>query len=53
MFRLLVIPHYYFQRVATFHTTNKVFVHPTIVFFGIGTYEFNRKTRSSAVSGKV
>jgi len=53
MLRLLVVPHYYFQRIATFHTKNKVFVHLTIVFFSIGTYEFHRKTRSSATAGKV
>ena len=68
MFRLLVVPHYYFQRIGYFHTTNKVFLHPMIhrqdilpvESTGLVQYrlvcrenEFNRKTRSSAASGKV
>jgi hypothetical protein len=68
MFRLLVVPHYDFQRIGYFHTTNKGFLHPMIyrqdnlpaqstASFSIVSFvaedEFNRKTRSSAGSGKV
>jgi hypothetical protein len=67
MFRLLVVPHYHFQRIGYFHPTNKGFVHPMIhrqdtcrtatASFSIVSFtakiEFNRKTRSSAASGKV
>ena len=55
MFRLLVVPHYHFQRIACFHTTLPV--ESTPPSFSIGSFaaedEFNRKTRSSASSGKV
>ena len=66
MFRLLVVPHYYFQRIGYFHTTNKVFfiddsqtrrLPAATAPFSIASFaaedEFNRKTRSSAASGKV
>ena len=68
MFRLLVVPHYHVQRIGYFHTTNRVFLHPMIhrqdtlpaqptASFSIASFaaedEFNRKSRSSAIPGKV
>ena len=54
MFRLLVVPHYHFQRIACFHTTLPA---ESTASFSIGSFvaedEFNHKTRSSAASGKV
>jgi hypothetical protein len=54
MFRLLVVPHYHFQRIVYFHTTLPA---ESTAWFSIGSFdaedEFNRKARSSAPSGNT
>jgi hypothetical protein len=54
MFRLLVVPHYHFQRIAYFHATLPA---ESTAWFSIGSFdaedEFKRKTRSSAPSGNT
>ena len=52
MFRLLVIPHHYFQRIAYSGSANRVFLHPMLYRHDAlptpNPMKFNRKTRSSA-----